>query len=443
MTVAEASERKSSVQNVLLRDYHKFFHERDLERAYIEDLENYSYEVSAWESGMKKAKKSDNNGDVSTSLLENNKPLEPVDPRIFIDDITQEGLFYKLSYGRLPLAGIWSAEAGTLFRCVGMTGDNVGKVYFMLNKFWSNESVTSTRKQSRGVQSIHHSVVSLNLAMQNSVFSENVATNGNSEIGFLARVLMCKPRKLAGTRLMENIKEHREKYPKGEETDLDRFTGMVGSNLINIFNQFIESREMKFADISLTEEAEALVGEKYDEIERAQGVGGKYELHSAFAGKMIQHMLRIAVNIMWITRVGGKSLEVGEIESAYRVVCWYMDNHIRFMQPNSLASERFEAKVSSIITYIKEQERDRLLYNISYKELRTMTSLCKCEHNKEAEHIIQELIDREVLIDRRRADDQVVIEGEKVSKYFEINKVIKVPTYKADPNDSHIINSFD
>ena len=436
MTIAGSSERKSTVQNILLQEYNKLFYEKELERIYTDEWHSYHLELSSWEKDVKK------NIDNVESYI-NEKPLEPVDPRIFIDDITQEGLFYKLSQGRLPFAAVWSAEGGVFFKCIGMTGDNVGKIYFMLNKLWSNESITSTRKQFRGVQSINESAVTLNLAMQENVFYENVATEDNEDIGFLARVLVHKPDSLAGTRTLDKIKNHYDKYNDTAKSVLGKYTLKIANNLITIFNKFIEDRKLSFTDINLSSEAVELLGRKYDIIEEKQAEGGEYQYHKAFAGKMVQHILRVAVNIMYIR--GGWDyldyiIEKEDIECAYDIICWYMANHMELTKSNNASSYKLEKKISNIISYIKKAEASRGLFNISYKEIRDRTSLNNCKTNIDREFLIKELVNREVVIDMRDSNKRVVIDGKKINKYFEIVKEVNIPTCKADPNDDYVEN---
>lgn len=431
ITIAKSGERKSTVQDMILEYYENLYTEGLLVEKYAAQERIYNAEIAAWDSEGKKSKKKTGFNDFGNDQI-NNEPQVPIDPEILIDDMTREGLFYKLSKG-LPWCGIWSAEGGTLFTSIGMNKENQGKLYLMLNKLWSNEKITSTRMYAKGTRGIpRNTVVSLNLAMQESVFYKYIATDNCEELGFTARLLICKPKSLAGTRVPEEIKTE-------ENSAFSVFQRLIGSNLINITQSYQKTRKLNFQTLQLSPQAKEYFKTIWCQIEEGQKEDGSYEHYGAFASKLPQHVLRLAVNLMWLDDVLNKEVTLEHIKGAYELGLWYMKQQKTLIKPHDRKDNKLRSLLERTERYIRKQEAKNA-YFISHRDLlRNPLQLIEIAMREE---VISLLVKDKILEDHRYDDKEVMINGKHCKSFYTIvKKDIDMGDIKADPNDVVTVNN--
>ena len=132
--------------------------------------------------------------------LEGSLPEIPIPPRLFVDDITPEGLveFMGQQGGR---AAILEAEGGIFELISGLYTNGKANLNVWL-KSWSCEKITVDRK-SKDTITIDKPALSMVLLPQPDVLRDIGNKDGFRGRGLLGRFLYCLPKSRLGQRLIE------------------------------------------------------------------------------------------------------------------------------------------------------------------------------------------------------------------------------------------------
>jgi hypothetical protein len=214
LTIAESGERKSTVNDLVMKPF------IDFESAGLEEYENikqqYDIEELIWNTTKnailsnitKRVKNNEDAGDEELRLNEHvkKKPRAPIPPKVLYNDITPEAIQYEL--GKVtPSAGLIFDEASIFF------GGRVKNDLGFLNKLWDGVSYSVVR---RNVESftINNARLTVSLMTQHDVFMKYFKKHGEyaRSSGFLARFLIATPQSTQGHRLRENKIETNYQY---------------------------------------------------------------------------------------------------------------------------------------------------------------------------------------------------------------------------------------
>lgn len=139
ITIAESGERKSATDKVALNPIYKW--QKMLSDVYREEFTNYQKQYDLWDV-QKKAYFKDINQ--SSKTFDIPKPLPPLEPLMFVDEPTYEGVVKLLSTGQ-PSLGIFSDEGGRFFGGHAMNRDNQIKTIGGLSSLWDARPVNRSR----------------------------------------------------------------------------------------------------------------------------------------------------------------------------------------------------------------------------------------------------------------------------------------------------------
>ncbi len=261
VVVAEPSERKSAVINLMTRPVNAF--EAEYNRQNAAELETNKMNKRILERRQraledKAAKGKAEEGEIAelAKKLADYKEKSPL--RLYVDDVTTEKLTSVLADGN-GKAAIVSAEGGIFDMLSGLYSKNVN-IDVML-KGYSGDSIRVDRI-GRNSESVMNPALTILLAVQPNVLS-GVMQNGTFRgRGLTARFLYCMPRSIVGNRryrtepiptdvarqydlLIRNLLEE-EQEGEPEEINLSP----EADNLLESFSCEVESNlKVKYADI--------------------------------------------------------------------------------------------------------------------------------------------------------------------------------------------------
>lgn len=289
LTLAESGERKTTVQD-------KFFESivrlnREAITVGKKRLETYESQLLLWEveekalkNKLTKAIKSDDQQaakDARKQLQDHQikAPIFPILPRFLYDDTTPGALVQYL-HDHSPNGCILTSEANSIFS--GRALQELDK----LNTLWDGGDVIVDRL-TRPSFILSGARLTLSLMTQPSVIDRFLSKRGEEArgMGFLARFLVVKPRKMAGDRITKQISAlpHVEKFNERIEAILsDPESGPL-------FSDNTEKQVMTF-----TADAASLWN-KYDQgVEQAMKNGQPYAYYTDHASKLMDNVSRMA-----------------------------------------------------------------------------------------------------------------------------------------------------
>ncbi|MCI5126835.1 MAG: DUF3987 domain-containing protein, partial [Candidatus Electrothrix sp. AR5] len=146
LTIAATGERKSAVDQVVLKPHREAEYQADKDTVSLLSL--YEMEFAAWEQEknvlIKNNKKTSKEKRPALELLEQRKPEKPLDQKRLVSDFTFEGL-YKLFQAGAPSKGLFADEGGQVTGGHGMRQETILSTAAGLSKFWDGSPVDRIR----------------------------------------------------------------------------------------------------------------------------------------------------------------------------------------------------------------------------------------------------------------------------------------------------------
>lgn len=353
ITIAESGERKSSVQKLLMRDLYK--------RCHIYRQHN------------PKEKKNE-------------------EPAMLLNNSTEEGLVRALQLlGDNPVIGLWDGEGGAFFNSAGMTKENKNRMIMTLNKIWSGEPLSSTRVKHGGTLHIAPGAqVTMNFAVQLNVFEESVGTDSNLKNGFISRLLVVKSKSLRGTREFKDYVDM-----SFEHAELDDFIQNSADLLMDYYQSIYNSKELaiKKKEIALTSEAIDIYRAYCQYLEFEQIEGASFEHYGAFASKLPEHVLRLALTVAHIEESDKITGDI--MEDAKTLGLMYSQYHKQLAYQEDRQQDAIEKYVEKAKRYLS---RYREALHVSKDTLRVnpLRGLQKDLHNQVLEGLCEQKVIAEV-----------------------------------------------
>ena len=214
--------------------------------------------------------------------LENSLPEIPIPKRLFVDDVTPEGLvdFMEKQGG---CAAILEAEGGIFELMSGLYTKGNANLNVWL-KPWSREKITVDRK-SKDTIHIDNPALSMVLLPQPDVIRDIGSKEGFRGRGLLGRFLYCFPHSRLGQRIIETP-------PIPAQCSI-----AYESMLLNIVESSWatdDNGNETHHEIRLSDDAYQLWGEFAKNVEGELGEGGEFHNMTDWAGKLPGQAIRIA-----------------------------------------------------------------------------------------------------------------------------------------------------
>jgi hypothetical protein len=308
VSVAESGERKSAVDNLVLRP-HVFFEKRKKDE----------YEAA---TAAIKALPKDKHGEAET-------PRQPI---FMTGDPTIEGVTKLLTHG-LPSIGLFSAEGGRFIGGYGMSDDAALRTAAGLSMLWDGSPLDRVRSGD-GASKLYHRRVAMHLMAQPRATFNWLGNPVLRDQGLFSRCLVGYPASTAGSRLYRD--ERADETPE-YEAYVSAMSGLLDCEWAT--NEFGELQPiiMEFSD-----EARARWIEAYNQIERQ--IPERLACVRGFASKAAEHLARIAAVLELVRNPDATEVTKVALDKALLILDWYMSEAVRLAgaQPVKEGAERAE-----------------------------------------------------------------------------------------------------
>lgn len=276
LNIMEPSERKSAVENAMIKPINAYEAEQNTAKAAIIEKSRTRKQIleqkqKAMISQAVKGKADMTELDTISEELANFKEEKPL--KLYVDDITTEKLTSVLADndGR---AAILSTEGGIFDTLAGIYTKNVN--IDVILKGYSGDSIRVDRI-GRQSESVMTPALTMLLMAQPSVLSGLMGNGTFRGRGLTARFLYCMPASKVGSRRYRTAPVSMEVYGSYEKC---------------IRNMLEDDYEKEPEDILLSEEADKLIEAYAEELEPL--LKTEYSCISDWAGKLVGNILRIA-----------------------------------------------------------------------------------------------------------------------------------------------------
>lgn len=348
MTVANSGERKSTAENVFLREVRRFQEERD--SIYQKELSDWRARWLFWEVRRKAILKEvlrldSEEGDKEYRQFMEHGASEPIKPRRFkllYEDATSEALFLGL-HQNIPTAGLISSEGG---------GVLTGKAFNDLSKqnaLWSGDAVTVDRVSSESYEVRARLTVSL--MVQENSFLSYMAKHGERSrgSGLWARFLVCNPRSTQGTRWIAEGDSPWHCCEKFSERIREVLQESVG-----LLTEPTRPRSV----VGFSQEAAQRWISIFNAIESGIGPGGRFVGMGDHASKLADNIARVAALFHFFEKRDG-DIDLETLEAAADVCFWYSGEFLRLFA--SPPQEELDAQELNAWLQVKRELGERFV----------------------------------------------------------------------------------
>ncbi len=328
LTVAASGERKSAVDQEVLRGHREF--EKYRMKTYNEKLRLFEIAKLVHDDERKKIlRQQDLSGsDKQSQLSALSTPEPPIRPNLIAEEPTYEGVIKHFSHGQNSL-GIFSDEGGRFLGGFSMLQENELKTLAGFSRLWDGNGATRMRSSEDPII-LDDARLSLHLMIQPIVAKKLLANNIATGQGFLSRCLTVWPSSTAGTRhYVEQSVQH--------SSEVERYTKRV--------RHLLELNHKPLKTLHLTADAKALWITFYEDTEQKIRAGGKFESMGGFASKAAEHAIRLSGIVSLFDDPEKTMIEVEAVEAGIALVEFYLNEVLRlqgtaFISPDLLLADK-------------------------------------------------------------------------------------------------------
>lgn len=334
LSIAVSGERKSSCDTPLMASLREY--EREQSLIQTEAMTSWQNAHALWKGERDKilsdAKKK--KGDQKTAAKADlaalgHEPAAPPSGDRTATEPTFEGLTRLYANGQ-PSLGIFSDEGGQFLGGHAMNSENRQKTLAALNDLWHGNTIRRTRAGD-GHASLYGRRLSVHLMVQPTVARSFMADPMAADTGFLPRFLICEPPSTIGTRL------HR--HAQRDPAALEAFGIRMREILDTPMPMDEQTRALSPRLLPLSSEAEALLIVFADEIEEAQGQGGKLAHVTGYASKAAEQAARIAgVMTLWHD-LHAPFVEASAMRDGIILARYYLSEAVRLADAATISKE--------------------------------------------------------------------------------------------------------
>ena len=312
LTVAGSGERKSTVDRKFTNAIKDWDARQRLE--YKRERSLYEKEIKAWEE---------------EGSPPDEKPFEPKQRMMLYGDDTPEALAMALA--DYPVAAIISAEAGVIFGSHGMNADSVTRNLAQANAMWDGDPIKQGRA-GRARLSVEGMRVTMGLQVQPAVLHAFVQKTGGlaKGIGYFARFLFSEPESTQGSRY------YRE--PPADQPALRAFDERM-TTMLNLPAQFDEFDRLVPYYVQLDADAYRVWQKFHDEVEEKINYEDEYSDIKGEASKGAENAARLACCLHVFGSDPAMPIGRGSMDSACRLMRWYLDEAVRFGRTRDMTEE--------------------------------------------------------------------------------------------------------
>ncbi|MCJ8146623.1 YfjI family protein [Acinetobacter sp. A3.8] len=345
LTEGKSGSRKSSSMSLANKVITE--HER---KAY----NDYKAELEAWESELNALPSKKEQG---AFLADNPKPC---DPSSIFNDVTFESLSALYIDGNIVNASISSDEAGQFFGGHTMKGDTARNALGGFTKLFDDGSTQRTRGKSNinGSGRADDVRLAFNLQGQHEVLSDALKDPLLREQGFLPRFILTVPENLAGQRTQDSAFRNKTRHTNKDPRLIaywQRCTELLPLFDYERKSQQIDSDTPARPIIPMSDEANTVELDFYNECERLQAKGKRYEYIQPFASRAPQLARRLATVLAYFEV---QSIITGEImQSACEVLRHSLSEWLRYAEVETLK----KSDAQELLDWLLKQNEEKIL----------------------------------------------------------------------------------
>lgn len=351
LTEGKSGSRKSSsmaIANKVIKE-----HERKA-------FDDYKTSIQEWESELNALPKKEQGAFVA------NNP-RPIDPSSIFNDVTFESLAGLYIDGNIVNASISSDEAGQFFGGHTMRGDTARNALGGFTKLFDEGYTQRTRGKSNinGSGRADDVRLAFNLQGQHEVLADALKDPLLREQGFLPRFILTVPENLAGQRTQDNAFRDKTKHTNKDPRLIaywDRCSYLLPPFGFKVESEATDLPLQARPIIPMSAEASAIDLEFYNECERLQAKGKRYEYIQPFASRAPQLARRLATVLAYFEV---QSIITGEImQSACEVLRHSLSEWLRYAEVETIAESNAQKLLNWIISRCVADKSNTLLYSM-------------------------------------------------------------------------------
>ncbi|WP_151778562.1 DUF3987 domain-containing protein [Acinetobacter brisouii] len=375
LTEGQSGSRKTTSRK--LADKAIIEHERKQYDLYRRDLEQ-------WKSGQAGLNKKDRE-----AYGVENPP--PHDPSTLYSDITLESIAGLYVDGIIKNASISSDEAAQFFGGHTMKSDTRNHALGGYTKLFDEGTVERTRSKSNlnGSGRAYDVRLTFNLQGQHEVLSDALKDPVLRGQGFLPRFILTIPENLAGTRLQDT--SHQTNNAHLDHRLVAYWTRCA--YLLDDCPQPQTGHELhdgRFV-MNMNEQAKQIDLAFYNEVERLQAKGQRYEYLQAFASRASQLARRLATVFAYFE--GQQEIDATILSGACDIVRHSLGEWSRYAEIES----KEENEAQKLLKWLMKKCTDQQVDRINYSNVQTSCPRPMQKNGKLLEMIIQQLEDSNYL----------------------------------------------
>lgn len=333
LTLAKSGERKSSCDRDMMAGVFEF--ERTASAKHVSNVTSWKNDQAVWKVqrdaclGGLKGNRTGNADEVRRKLdAIGPEPDCPVRPDRVVTEPTYEGLVRKFEEGSLSL-GIFSDEAGQFLGGHAMSKDHRQKTMSGLNDLWHGNPIRRTRKGD-GSSVLYNRRLSMHLMVQPGVARNLLANPEASDIGFLARFLICEPESTIGLRTHDRV--------CFDPAPIDAFKARI-MELLSMDMRAGQAGGVETRLLLLSEDARALLIAFSDTIEREQAPGRSLADLSGPASKIAEQAVRIAAVLTLFEDAEATEVSAERMANGIKIAQYHLSEALR-LSISAQASEK-------------------------------------------------------------------------------------------------------
>jgi hypothetical protein len=365
LVIAESGERKSSLHKRVLEGVTQYT--KDLEDAYKEKLFKHRVERAAWEAEKRiitNDKKIKHPERIEKLTALGPEPTAPKGPLVMVKEPTMQGLEKVMIAGQHSI-GLVTSEAGEFLGGHSMGKERITGTLAKLNSLWDGDGVERIRAGEEPVI-CRDRRLSLFFQLQPHLSTQTLTNPIVRDIGFLSRLLICRPESAIGTRFGSEV--------TAEQTQALLEFSTRSFRLMNRPLPLSDEGMLEPPALTFTQEAAQAWTLFNHFVERAMAEGGSFEAIRGFASKLGQHAARIAGVMLRFENHDALEIGTPHLQRGIDIALFYASEALRLqgiaevnpdlVEAHSLLewlSSRWESKfisVTEIVQYGPNAIRD-------------------------------------------------------------------------------------
>lgn len=338
LSIARPSERKSTADNFAMEPVRAYEIQR--EQSYKNELTFYKTAHAAWwgaQQAIINNKRLDAKQKQEELAKMGQEPPEPIDWKLICSEPTIEGLLNQFHYG-YPSLGIFNNDGGAFVGGYSMSKDFRLKTAATLSSLWNATPVDRTLKNRQENYRIANRRLSVHLMIQPDVAKEFFAIPEFRGQGLFSRFLITFPESTMGTRFQ---------YDEDPANVVKMQT--YNNQLLSVFQKqlslvFGTRQELLPTVLTLDDDANHQWDMYTDHIEAKLGSRGELEAIADFAGKIVEHALRLAGVMTIVDNPNATTIHKYMLWRAANLMEYYTAQYFRVFDDSELPEDILDAE---------------------------------------------------------------------------------------------------